>query len=91
VDVITSFVAADDRLEVENGVFTKLTTLGLLSSANFRASSIGTAADDNDFICYETDTGKLFYDGDGNGSGSAIQIATLTGAPLLTSADIFES
>jgi serralysin len=89
VDSIKDFLPADDALQLENGVFLKLTTTGPLNASFFRASSTGTAADSNDHVVYETDTGKLFYDADGSGAGAALLLATLTGAPSLTSADIF--
>jgi Ca2+-binding RTX toxin-like protein len=89
VDTIGSFVAADDAVQLENSVFLKLTTTGALSSSFFRANATGTAADSNDYIIYETDTGKLFYDADGSGAGAAVLIATLTGAPVIGSVDFF--
>jgi Ca2+-binding RTX toxin-like protein len=70
-------------------VFTKLSVTGVLAAANFRANTTGTAADANDYIVYETDTGLLFYDADGSGAGAALLIATLTGLPALTAGDIF--
>jgi Ca2+-binding RTX toxin-like protein len=79
----------DDAIQIENGIFLKLTTTGVLSSSFFHASTTGTAADSNDFVNYESDTGKLFYDADGNGAGAAVLFATLSGAPALSSADIF--
>lgn len=33
--------------------------------------------DSNDYLVYEKDTRKLFYDADGSGAGKSIQIATL--------------
>ena len=35
------------------------------------------------------DTGKLFYDADGSGSGAKVLVAILTGNPVFTAADIF--
>ena len=87
VDAIADFTAADDTIRLENAVFAALTSTGALSSAYFRATATGTAQDANDFIVYETDTGKLFYDADGNGAGAAIQFATLTGNPAISAAD----
>jgi Ca2+-binding RTX toxin-like protein len=93
LDSVRDYVVADDTIELENAVFAKLTTLGTLSSSNFRASTTGAAGDSNDHVLYETDTGRLFYDADGNGAGASVLIATLaaTGGvfPTLTSADIF--
>ncbi|PSJ57687.1 calcium-binding protein [Kumtagia ephedrae] len=87
VDTITDFSAADDVVQLENGVFLALATTGTLAATAFRANTTGLAGDATDRIIYETDTGKLFYDADGNGAGAAIHFATLTGAPSITSAD----
>jgi Ca2+-binding RTX toxin-like protein len=89
VDTINGFVAADDTIQLEIAVFAKLTTTGTLSASFFSANLTGTAADSNDYINYETDTGKLFYDADGNGSGAAVLFATLTGAPVISNLDFF--
>jgi serralysin len=61
----------------------------VLNPSFFRASSNGAAADSNDYINYETDTGRLFYDLDGNGAGVAVLFATLAGAPVIGSVDFF--
>jgi serralysin len=89
VDRLTDFSVVDDRIELENGIFAKLTSTGTLSSSFFRANTTGTASDSNDFVLYDTDAGQLFYDADGSGAGAKVLIATLTALPALTSADIF--
>lgn len=53
----------------------------------FRASTTGTATDNNDYILYNTTTGALLYDADGSGSGVATQFATLTTQPTITAND----
>jgi Ca2+-binding RTX toxin-like protein len=89
VDTITDFVAADDTIRLENAIFTKLTANGVLNAAFFKANLTGNAVDSNDYITYETDTGKLFYDADGNGAGAKVQFALLGTAthPGITAAD----
>jgi len=77
VDQILDFRSVDDSIRLENAVFSRLTTNGSLSAANYRESSTGVAADANDFILYNTRTGGLFYDADGSGFGRAVQFATL--------------
>ena len=75
----------DDTIQLENAVFTALTTTGTLAASNF---VIGAAAVDfNDFIIYDSGTGVLLYDADGNGAIAAVQIATLTGGLAMTNAD----
>jgi Ca2+-binding RTX toxin-like protein len=53
-----------------------------------RHNAGGLAVDANDYILYDTATGKLYYDADGIGAIAKIQFAILTGAPTLVSADI---
>ncbi len=43
--------------------------------------------DSNDYLVYEKDTRKLFYDADGSGAGKSIQIATLENKATLIFAD----
>lgn len=87
VDIISDFNPRDDTIRLENGVFTRLQRTGALSGAFLARNPEGAARDKNDFLVYETDTGKLFYDADGSGKGAAVLIATLKGAPLLTVGD----
>ncbi|MFI0845980.1 hypothetical protein [Mesorhizobium sp. IMUNJ 23232] len=87
VDTITDFSTVDDRIELENGVFTVLTATGVLAASAFRANTTGLAGDADDYIIYESDTGKLFYDADGTGVTAGIHFATLTVGLNLSSAD----
>ena len=44
------------------------------------ASAGGLAHDSNDFLLYDTATGALYYDADGNGTAAArVQFAVITG------------
>jgi Ca2+-binding RTX toxin-like protein len=87
VDQITDFSAVADTISLDNAIFTALTATGTLSSAAFRSNSTGQAQDGSDRIIYETDTGELYYDADGNGAGASIEFATLTGLPTISNAD----
>jgi len=85
IDNITDFKPVDDTIQLENGVFTGLTTTGVLAADSF---VIATAAiDSNDYLIYNPATGALFYDADGNGAEAAVQIATLGANPALTHTD----
>jgi Ca2+-binding RTX toxin-like protein len=81
-DTITDFSHVDDTIKLENAIFTKLGAgVHALSAAFFR---IGThALDANDYIIYNSATGALSYDNDGNGAHAAIQFASLTGHPAI--------
>lgn len=89
IDRITDFSAPYDSIHLDNAVFTKLTATSGLAASAFVANATGAATDQYDRIIYETDTGKLFYDADGSGSGKAIQFATLSAGLSLTAADFF--
>ena len=81
-DVISDFsispldIAQRDIIELENAVFTALTTTGTLAaSAFFIGAAASTAAQR---ILYNSGTGSLLYDSDGNGANGSIAFATLT-------------
>ncbi len=93
IDKIMDFSSNDDTLYLDNEVFAKLIEDGTLSAENFVSNTSGRAEDSDDYIIYESDTGKLFYDGDGNGSEAAMQIAQFGygwswSAPTITHEDI---
>ena len=76
-DQILDFHAVDDTIKIENALFSKLLINGALAADNYRESRTGLAHDGNDFILYNTRSGGLLYDADGNGAGHAIHFATL--------------
>ena len=59
----------------------------IATAALFVANATGSAEDADDYVVYDTDTGKLFYDRDGNGAGEAIQFAALSAGLGLTNQD----
>jgi len=85
VDKITGFKPTDDTIQLDNGIFTRLTASGELSADYFIIAA--SAADSDDYLIYHKVTGTLFYDADGNGAGEAVQIATLGVNLALTNAD----
>jgi Ca2+-binding RTX toxin-like protein len=87
VDTIVDFNVAADTIELENAIFTVLNAPGTLAAAAFRANTTGLAADASDRIVYETDTGELYYDADGNGAGASVLFAKLDTGLSLTNAD----
>lgn len=86
VDTITDFDATMDFIHLEDLVFTAIGPT--LDVGEFVSNSGGVAGDANDVLLYDSDTGNLYYDADGNGSGARILIATLTGAPTIGPTDV---
>jgi Ca2+-binding RTX toxin-like protein len=84
IDAIADFSVADDTIVLSNTVFTGLSA-GALDANAFAIGA--AAADADDRIIYDSATGALYFDADGNGSGSAVQFATLTAGLALTSGD----
>lgn len=77
-DRIKDFSTLEDSIALENSVFTAFGgATGAVGADHFVAHAGGVAQDADDFLVYETDTGKLFYDADGNGDGAAIEIAVM--------------
>jgi Ca2+-binding RTX toxin-like protein len=91
IDRITDFSPSDDTIQLDNAVFTALTSLssGTLARGTFY---IGAAAHDStDRIIYNPATGALIYDSNGDGAGGATQFATLDPELSLHRADFIVS
>ncbi len=84
VDTITDFNPIDDTIKLGHAFFTQF-TVGVLNANTFVIAS--SAVDSDDYLIYDKATGALSYDADGNGTGAAIQIATLGVNLALTNAD----
>ncbi len=95
IDRITDFNLTDDTIYVSAAGFGSRLTPNFVISAD--AFTIGAAAtDENDsFAClrhrfiYNSSTGALIFDADGNLSGAGRQIATLNTALAMSNLDIF--
>jgi Ca2+-binding RTX toxin-like protein len=85
VDSVAGFTSGQDRLFLENDVFTGLAA-GSLAAGAFAAGTV--AADADDRIIYSAATGSLWFDVDGSGAGAAVLFATLTPGATLVASDI---
>ncbi len=88
VDAIVGFNVADDTILLNNAVFTGLSA-GTLAAGSFVIGA--AAADADDHIIYNSATGQLFFDADGNGAAAAVLFATLTAGLALTNNDFIVS
>ncbi|MFC3440405.1 calcium-binding protein [Sphingobium rhizovicinum] len=81
VDRVHDFHALEgDAMVLDAAIFTGL-LIGALPAEAFRADR--SARDGSDRIIYDSETGALLFDADGNGAVAAIQFAILLGNPAL--------
>src|SRR5881394_1855163 len=89
-DVLTDFAGNSwDSIRLDASTFTAIGAVGRFASGDVRFFVGTTAHDADDRIIYNPATGQLWYDADGNGSGSAELIATLTTKPNMLANDIW--
>ena len=90
IDRINGFVVLDDTINVLQSGFGGGLSLGAITSAQFLSGAgVNAPANPNQRFIYNTTSGALFYDADGNGiTFPTVQLATLTGTPAITTADI---
>jgi Ca2+-binding RTX toxin-like protein len=92
LDTITDFATGADRIQLENAIFTSLTSTGALNAGNFiGGAGVTAAADANDYLIYNSTTGALYYDPDGTGAAAAIQFVTLSAGLGLSAGDFVVS
>ena len=88
-DTIQDFSKAQgDKIQLVNSAgadFDAITGTGTLSAAQFTTGTVATTAAQR--IIYDQDTGRIFYDADGNGAGAAELIAQLTPGTVLDNTD----
>jgi Ca2+-binding RTX toxin-like protein len=83
-DRILAFDSVDDRIALDQSLFTGLAETGTLRLAAFREGA--EAQDESDRILYDQATGKIFYDADGAGGAKAILFASvLRGTEIVAS------
>ncbi len=86
IDTITDFRHDTDIIELNHLYMAKLPQI--VSGREFYAAAGATQGHDHDDrIVYNTTSGKLYYDQDGNGGSAAEQIAVLTWHPTLDAGD----
>ncbi len=82
VDHIFDFSSIDDKILLSHSVFSAAGRLGTLATGVFHIGA--SAADVDDRIVYNSATGALIYDSNGNVAGGATQFATVSIGLALT-------
>ena len=88
VDRILDYNVANDTIQLSLAAFAGIGTIGNFNVNAFVSNGAPVALEAGDHILYNSTSGALYYDADGNGGGVAVQFALLGGAPALTFADI---
>lgn len=85
-DTITDFVHGTDKIQIVAANFTNL-PLGSLSSSRLVVSNNPTASSTGSVFLYNSATGELSFDSNGNAGQGIYSLAVLTGRPSLTASD----
>jgi Ca2+-binding RTX toxin-like protein len=91
-DVLTDFDTGWDNLQLDAAAFAQIGATGrfFAGDARFYAAAGATGGHDaDDRIVYNTTTGQIFYDADGNGAGAAQLIGTIQSGSSLSATDIW--
>ncbi len=93
VDMITDFASGKDHLQFSKAIFAGLHSVTgagtAIKASEFISSPTathGTTA--NSHLIYNSTSGVLYYDADGNGAGAAVKVAILGTHPALVASDI---
>jgi Ca2+-binding RTX toxin-like protein len=89
-DRVNDWTSGSDKLLLDASAMSALGADGSFAAgdARFWSSASGTAHDADDRILFNTSTGQIFYDADGNGAGAAQLVATLQTGATLVATDI---
>ncbi|CAN5495650.1 hypothetical protein BH10PSE7_BH10PSE7_33730 [soil metagenome] len=88
IDTISNFAVADDTFQLSRSIFSVFGANGSLATVAPGAFNTGAAASQgDDRIIYNSATGALIYDTNGNLANGATQFATLSPGLALTAAD----
>jgi beta-glucanase (GH16 family) len=85
IDHITDFSVADDTIRIDHDVFVGVTAGRAIAPSAFYGGA--AAHDASDRIIYDSSTGAVSYDSDGNGPAAAVQFAEIGTGLTLTARD----
>ena len=88
VDTVFNFDPQQDTLLLGSNIFSAYTGPGALPAADLVLGSKPKATAANHHLLYNTRTGDLAWDADGNGKQKPVVFVKLVGAPAITAADL---
>ncbi|MCX7084521.1 MAG: M10 family metallopeptidase C-terminal domain-containing protein, partial [Methylococcales bacterium] len=77
VDKIKDFESGIDKIDLSKAIFKTVGAKGVLSADAFNSGDFIGGQNPTDRIIYNTTTGALYYDVDGSGTKSSVQIAVI--------------
>lgn len=83
---ITDFVSGIDKMLINSDIYNYNPRSSFLADELVQGYG-AVALDANDHLIFDTATGALYYDSDGNGAAKAVQFATLQGVTQLSTED----
>ncbi|MEL7100065.1 MAG: hypothetical protein AAGM84_14665 [Pseudomonadota bacterium] len=86
-DVLNDFQSGSDQIQLDFSVFS---AVGFSVEASELAFGV-RAQDADDFLIFDTASGRLRYDPDGDGAAAAVLIAIFTNGVMLSESDFFVS
>lgn len=86
VDSLIDFNSPTDTIRLDSVVFVGLAA-GTLAAGAFRSGATGAAEDATDRILYQSSTGRLYFDSDGDGEVAAILFAVVGPGLVVTEAN----
>ena len=87
VDNITDMAAGVDIIRLDDAVLAGIGAVGVLNADAFHVGA--AAADAQDRIVYNSATGQLFFDSNGNAGGGSTLFANLTAGLALSNTDFY--
>lgn len=85
MDMINDFAHGVDHIALKAGPFANIGAIGALDASHFHLGATATAAAQG--VLYDSTTGNLYSDADGNGSAAAVLFAHVTAGTVLTFSD----
>jgi len=90
IDLIQGFVSGEDRIELDDAIFSAAGSPGSLAGSAFAMNTTGQAIDADDRIIFNTTNGHLTYEVDGSDTTySAIHFTTLAGVSDISATDVY--
>ncbi len=81
IDTITDFTSGADKIALDDAIFSKLKGISNLADNLYIQSIPGISTQDsNDYLFYDFESGRLYYDADGSGTKSAAVMIAIVGS-----------